>query len=71
MTADGIIGFAVGDAFGVPHEFKTREQMDRLPNIEEMIGYGSHNMPEGTLKVDKAINCGQTGEMIAFLVEVL
>lgn len=122
-SVDGIIGFAIGDAFGVPYEFKTREQMNSISNIEEMIGYGTYNVPKGTwsddtsmtlatmdsiaekgkidtediakkfikwlrnneytatgntfdigrttfqslaqyeLKLDKAINCGQTGEM--------
>ena len=122
-SVDGIIGFAIGDAFGVPYEFKTRGQMNSISNIEEMIGYGTYNVPKGTwsddtsmtlatmdsiaekgkidtediakkfikwfrnseytatgntfdigrttfqslaqyeLKLDKAINCGQTGEM--------
>jgi len=121
--SDGIIGFAIGDAFGVTYEFRIREKMNNISNIEEMIGYGTYNVPKGTwsddtsmslatidsilqqgkidtediakkflkwfrnneytatgnafdigrttfqslvryeLKLDKAINCGQTGEM--------
>ena len=33
---DGILGFAIGDAFGVPYEFKTREEAYKSIT-EEMI----------------------------------
>ena len=33
-----IIGFAAGDALGVPVEFATRQQLQKEP-IREMIGY--------------------------------
>ena len=36
-----IIGFAAGDALGVPVEFTTRQQLQKEP-IREMIGYGNH-----------------------------
>lgn len=43
----GIMGFAVGDALGVPVEFLNRDLLQRRP-LKEMIGYGSHRVPEGT-----------------------
>ena len=53
--ADGIIGFALGDAFGVPYEFRTREEMNRVSNIQEMIGYGTYNVPKGTWSDDTSM----------------
>ena len=43
---DGIIGHAVGDAMGVPVEFCIREKLLINP-VTDMIGYGSHQVPEG------------------------
>lgn len=54
-SVDGIIGLAIGDAFGVPYEFKTREQMYSVKNIEEMIGYGTYNVPKGTWSDDTSM----------------
>lgn len=50
----GIIGFAVGDALGVPVEFLNRESLQRRP-LKEMIGYGSHSVPEGTWSDDTSL----------------
>ena len=50
----GIIGFAVGDALGVPVEFLHRDILQKHP-INEMIGYGSHNVPEGTWSDDTSL----------------
>ena len=50
----GVIGFAVGDAFGVPVEFTSRS--DRKNNlIKEMVGNGSHNVSEGTWSDDTSM----------------
>lgn len=49
-----IWGFVVGDALGVPHEFKSREQMDTQP-ATEMIGYGTHDQPPGTWSDDSSL----------------
>lgn len=50
----GVIGFAVGDAFGVPVEFTSRS--DRKNNlIKEMISNGSHNVSEGTWSDDTSM----------------
>ncbi len=39
-----IYGLAVGDAVGVPYEFRGRGTFE----CTDMIGYGTHNQPEGT-----------------------
>ncbi len=50
----GIFGVAVGDAIGVPYEFLDRNQMDKKP-ARDMIGYGTHNQPEGTWSDDSSL----------------
>jgi len=50
----GIMGFAVGDALGVPVEFLNRDLLQRRP-LKEMIGYGSHKVPEGTWSDDTSL----------------
>ena len=50
----GIMGFAVGDALGVPVEFLNRDLLQRNP-IKEMVGYGSHKVPEGTWSDDTSL----------------
>lgn len=47
-------GFAVGDALGVPYEFKDREKMEKQPAIE-MRGYGTWNQPIGTWSDDSSL----------------
>jgi ADP-ribosyl-[dinitrogen reductase] hydrolase len=47
-------GFAVGDALGVPYEFKDREKMENQPAIE-MRGYGTWNQPVGTWSDDSSL----------------
>ncbi len=51
----GIIGFAIGDALGVPVEFTSRESRKNKP-IADMIGYGSHLVPEGTWSDDTSMS---------------
>lgn len=48
---DGFFGHAIGDAMGVPIEFKDREELLKKP-VTSMIGYGSHSIPEGTWSDD-------------------
>ena len=50
----GFLGLIVGDALGVPLEFKSREQLMNNPTTE-MIGYGSHNVPAGTWSDDTSM----------------
>lgn len=51
---DGIIGLVVGDALGVPYEFSSREEMRKNP-VNDMIGYGTYNMPPGTFSDDSSL----------------
>lgn len=53
-SRDGIIGLAVGDALGVPAEFKSRYELSRYP-IVDMIGDGTYNMPVGTWSDDTSM----------------
>ena len=46
-----IYGLAIGDALGVPYEFKKRGSF----NTTDMIGYGTHNQPIGTWSDDTSM----------------
>ena len=46
-----IFGLAIGDALGVPYEFEKRGTF----KCKDMIGYGSHNQPEGTWSDDTSM----------------
>lgn len=48
---NAMIGLAVGDALGVPVEFKKRCTY----YVEDMIGYGTHNQPAGTWSDDTSM----------------
>jgi len=49
-----ILGHAVGDALGVPVEFKSRDQLDANP-VRDMRGYGAHHQPAGTWSDDTSL----------------
>ncbi len=49
-----LLGVAVGDALGVPVEFKSRESISKNP-VTEMIGYGTYNLPAGTWSDDSSL----------------
>lgn len=49
-----IFGLIVGDALGVPAEFKSRANMKDDP-VTDMIGYGTHNQPAGTWSDDSSM----------------
>lgn len=51
---NAILGLAVGDALGVPVEFKTREYLKENPVID-MMGYGTFNQPPGTWSDDTSL----------------
>ncbi|MGN1338402.1 MAG: ADP-ribosylglycohydrolase family protein [Candidatus Coprovivens sp.] len=51
---DGLMGFAVGDAMGVPLEFKKREELLAKP-VTKMTGFGTHNVEEGTWSDDTSM----------------
>lgn len=50
-----MIGHAVGDALGVPVEFKSREYLAKNP-ISEMEGFGTYNFPAGTWSDDTSMS---------------
>lgn len=49
-----LLGMAVGDAVGVPYEFKPRDVMEAHP-CTDMIGNGVHNQPVGTWSDDSSM----------------
>lgn len=49
-----LVGLVVGDALGVPAEFKSRAQLDRAP-VREMTGFGTHAQPPGTWSDDSSM----------------
>lgn len=51
---NGIIGFSIGDALGVPAEFKSRSELERYP-ITDMVGDGTYNVPAGTWSDDTSM----------------
>ena len=50
----GILGLAVGDALGLPVEFKSREALISDP-VTGMRGYGTYNQPPGTWSDDTSM----------------
>ena len=51
---EGLLGFAIGDALGVPVEFIERDKLDRWP-VTGFRGYGTHNQPAYTWSDDTAV----------------
>ena len=49
-----LVGLIVGDALGVPAEFKTRRELKEQP-ILDMVGYGTHHQPLGTWSDDSSM----------------
>lgn len=54
MIKSGIFGLAVGDALGVPVEFKSRETLKISP-VTGMLADGSHRQPKGTWSDDTSL----------------
>lgn len=50
-----MIGHAVGDALGVPVEFKSREKISKAP-ITDMEGFGTYPYPAGTWSDDTSMS---------------
>lgn len=53
-SVGGITGVAIGDALGVPVEFKSRRDLHDDP-VTDMIGYGTYNQPPGTWSDDTSL----------------
>jgi ADP-ribosyl-[dinitrogen reductase] hydrolase len=51
----GLFGLAVGDALGVPVEFKSRTYLKQNP-VTEMFGFGTHHQPIGTWSDDSSLS---------------
>lgn len=49
-----LLGVAVGDALGVPVEFKSRLSISKNP-VTDMIGCGTYNLPAGTWSDDSSL----------------
>lgn len=49
-----LFGVAVGDALGVPVEFKSRQAIRKNP-VTDMNGYGTYNLPPGTFSDDSSL----------------
>lgn len=54
MIKNALFGLAVGDALGVPVEFKSREAIQNNP-VTDMVGYGTYNLPAGTWSDDSSL----------------
>lgn len=53
-TRDLLIGAAIGDALGVPVEFRSRKDLSKDP-VTDMRAYGSHFQPAGTWSDDSSL----------------
>lgn len=51
---DILFGVAVGDALGVPVEFKSRQTISQNP-VTDMTGFGTYNLPAGTFSDDSSL----------------
>ena len=51
---DGLVGFVIGDAMGVPVTNIPREALLEKP-VTKMTGHGTFNLPPGTWSVDTAM----------------
>jgi ADP-ribosyl-[dinitrogen reductase] hydrolase len=54
MIKDALFGLAVGDALGVPVEFKSRDTISTNP-VTDMRGYGTYQLPPGTWSDDSSL----------------
>jgi ADP-ribosylglycohydrolase len=57
---DGIMGLVVGDALGVPFEFRHRDTF----KAKDMIGYGTHNQPAGTWSDDSSMTIATMASIV-------
>ena len=63
VIKDSLYGFAIGDAIGVPIEFKDRESLMYNP-VTSMLGYGSYDVPEGVWSDDTAMTLATMDSII-------
>ena len=68
---NNILGLAVGDAFGVPYEFMSREKVKSAIS-DKMTGFGTHNQPAGTWSDDTSLTlCLMDGLDKGFNLEII
>lgn len=58
---DGIMGLVVGDALGVPFEFKQRDTF----KCTGMVGYGTYNQPAGTWSDDSSLTLATVESLVS------
>ena len=63
VTRDALIGFAIGDAMGVPVEFQKRDLLLEHP-VTKMYGHGSYDVPEGTWSDDTSMTIATMDSII-------
>ena len=63
FVLNGVLGFAIGDALGVPVEFNSKSYFKTNP-VKDMLEYGTHNQPKGTWSDD-------TSTMIAVMDSII
>lgn len=63
VVADGLIGFAVADALGVPVEFCGRTYLEKNP-VSNMLEFGTHNVPKGTWSDDTSMTIATIDSII-------
>ena len=54
ICKDILFGISVGDALGVPVEFKSRREIAQNP-VTDMTGFGTYNLPAGTFSDDSSL----------------
>ena len=54
QVTGALLGLAIGDALGVPVEFRDREILKRYP-VVDMREFGSHHQPRGTWSDDSSL----------------
>ncbi|MET3034560.1 ADP-ribosylglycohydrolase family protein [Chryseobacterium sp. NRRL B-14859] len=59
----GIFGLCIGDALGVPVEFKSRDYLKQFP-VTKMLEFGSHHQPKGTWSDDSSMTLCLAEELI-------
>ena len=62
-----IFGLAIGDALGVPVEFRDRDTY----HISDMVGYGTYNQPAGTWSDDTSLSLALIVRATSHLLDIV
>ncbi|MBR3199191.1 MAG: ADP-ribosylglycohydrolase family protein [Bacilli bacterium] len=65
LIKDSVVGFAIGDAMGVPISAVPREELLKKP-VTSMIGNGTYNVPAGTWSDDTSLVLATMDSIINF-----